>query len=154
MLGLKGDYMNTVIEKYGWKFSFDKNITSKYYENYLELCQCESCENFYKNVKFISNDVKDFLVQFGIDITKPIEQESIVADKSRQLVENTVYYAVNGNVIFSSNYDIQLGQSTIEVVPDELSPNTDISQPYFVFAVRDIWLPWTVDYNIDDIYDD
>lgn len=154
MLGLKGDYMNTVIEKYGWKFSFDKNITSKYYENYLELCQCESCENFYKNVKFISNDVKDFLVQFGIDITKPIEQESIVADKSRQLVENTVYYAVNGNVISSSNYDIQLGQSTIEVVPDELSPNTDISQPYFVFAVRDIWLPWTVDYNIDDIYDD
>lgn len=153
MLGLKGDNMYTVIEKYGWKFSFDKDKTSKYYKDYSELCQCESCENFYKNIKLISNDIRDFLVQFGIDIAKPIEQESIIANKSKQIVENTVYYAVNGNVVSTGTYDIHLGQSTIEVIPNEISPNTDISQPYFVLVVRDIWLPWTVDYNIDDIYD-
>lgn len=153
MHGLKGECMKTIIEKCGWKFSFDKNKTSTYYENYSDLCECESCKNFYKNVGFIPNDIRNFIEQFGIDITKPIEQESIIADKSQKIVEYTVYYAVNGEIISSSNSDILLGESIVQIVPKELSPNTDIPQPYFVFSVCDIWLPWTVDYNIDDIYD-
>ena len=153
MLGLEGNYMDILIEKYDWKFYFDKNRTLDYYENYSDLCQCESCRNFYENVNFIPNEIKNFLKQFGIDIAKPIEQVSIIADKSKKMVENTVYYAVNGNASSLNNSEITLGQSVIEVVPKEKSPNTNIAQPYFVFAVHDIWLPWTVDYNIDDVYD-
>lgn len=153
MLGLEGDNLNTFIEKNGWKFYFDKNKTLEYYETYTDLCQCESCQNFYNNVKFISDDIRNFVEQFGIDIAKPIEQESIIADKSKKMVDNTVYYAVIGKAISSNNFEITIGQSVVEIIPNEMSPNTDISQPYFVFAVRDIWLPWTVDYSIDDIYD-
>lgn len=153
MLGLEGDNLNTFIEKDGWKFYFDKNKTSEYYKTYTDLCQCESCQNFYKNVKFISDDIKNFVEQFGIDITKPIEQESIIADKLKKMVDNTVYYAVNGKVMSTNGLDITIGQSVVEIIPNEMSPNTNISQPYFVFAVRDIWLPWTIDYSIDDIYD-
>lgn len=144
--------MNTIIEKNGWKFIFDKNKTSKYYENYSDLCQCESCKNFYKNVKFISDDIRSFIEQFGIDINKPIEQQSIIADKTKKIVENTVYYAVIGEAIALNYSNIPIGQSIVQIIPKEISPNTDIPQPYFVFSVSDIWLPWTVDYNIDDVY--
>lgn len=153
MLWLEGDYLNTVIKKYGWEFCFDKNKTLKYYENYTDLCQCESCKNFYKNVKLISNDIRDFVEQFGIDISKPIEQESIIADKSNNMVDNTVYYAVNGKANSLDNCEIHIGKSVVEIISNEMTPNTDISEPYFVFAVHDIWLPWTIDYDINDIYD-
>lgn len=115
--------------------------------------QCESCKNFYKNVKLISNDIRDFVEQFGIDISKPIEQESILADKSNKMVDNTVYYAVNGKANSLDNCEIHIGKSVVEIIPNEMAPNTDIFEPYFVFAVHDIWLPWTVDYDINDIYD-
>lgn len=145
--------MNTLLEKYGWKFCFDKNKTVKYYKDYSDLCQCESCKNFYKNAKLIPNDIKNFVEQFGADITKPIEQESVIADKAKNIVENTVYYAVYGKATSLDNHEIPIGESVIEIVPKEKSPNTDISEPYFVIAVRDIWLPWTIDYDIDDVYD-
>lgn len=145
--------MNTLIERYGWKFCFDKYKTMKYYESYSDLCQCESCRNFYKNVKLISNDIKNFVKLFGVDITKPIEQEAIIVDKSKNIVENTVYYAVNGEAVSLDNPQIPIGESVVEIIPKEKSPNTDISEPYFVLAVREIWLPWTIDCNINDIYD-
>ena len=116
------------------------------------MCQCESCKNFYKNIKFVSDDIRSFIEQFGIDINKPIEQQSIIADKTKKIVENTVYYAVIGEAIALNNSNIPIGQSIVQIIPKEISPNTDISQPYFVFSVSDIWLPWTVDYNIDDVY--
>lgn len=145
--------MNTLIERYGWKFCFDKYKTMKYYESYSDLCQCESCRSFYKNVKLISNDIKNFVKLFGVDITKPIEQEAIIVDKSKNIVENTVYYAVNGEAVSLDNPQIPIGESVVEIIPKEKSPNTDISEPYSVLAVREIWLPWTIDCNINDIYD-
>jgi len=145
--------MNTMLESFGWKFSFDKNITQNYYENDSDLCKCESCQNFYKNINAVSDDIRNFIEQFGIDINKPIELESIIADKSKDVVEYTVYYAVNGNAISSTGTDILLGESIVQIIPNEISPNTDIPKPYFVFAISNLWLPWTVEYNIDDIYD-
>ena len=48
---------------------------------------------------------------------------------------------------------IQLEEYSISIVSKEASPNTDISEPYFVFAINNIWLPWTVDDNINECYD-
>ena len=153
LLRLKGDNMNTKLELFGWKFSFDKNITQNYYENYSDLCKCESCQNFYKNINAVSDVIRNFIEQFGIDINKPIELESIIADKSKDIVEYTVYYAVNGNATSLISNDILFGESIVQIIPDEISPNTYISKPYFVFAISNLWLPWTTDYNINDIYD-
>lgn len=73
--------MNKRMKAYGWEFYYDKDVTENYYKNYNDLCQCSSCRNFYKNVELIPEDVRMFMEQFGIDISKPIEQESIVANK-------------------------------------------------------------------------
>lgn len=153
MHGFKGDFMNNIISNNGWKFCFNKAATALYYENYTDLCQCASCRNFYKNTKYISADIRNFIEQFGADVAKPIEQESIIADKEQRIVENTLYYAVNGIAKSLNNSDIQIEQSSIRIIPKEASPNTDISEPYFVFAIYNIWLPWTVDDSMDESYD-
>lgn len=152
MLGLGGNVLTMFIEKNGWEFYFDKDKTSEYYKSYTDLCQCESCQNYYQNVNSVPSDIRIFLEQFGIDIAKPIEQISTIANKLKKAVDNTLYFAVVGKATSTNNTDIILGQINIEIVPNELSPNTEITEPYFVFAIRDIWLPWTVDYNLDEIY--
>lgn len=89
--------MTTTVKLYGWNFCFNKEITESYYKDYDDLCDCAMCRNFYNNAALINNDVRCFLEQFGIDVAKPIEQESIIADKSNNTVENAVYYVVNGS---------------------------------------------------------
>lgn len=152
MHGLRGDCMNTVINIFGWQFSFNKKLTENYYNSYNDLCDCASCRNFYKNVSLIHPDVKRFLEQFGIDVSKPIEQESLIADKPNKKVENTVYYAVNGTAYSPTNLDINIGSNCIKIVFPEFSPNTDMPEPYFVFSVDNIWLPWTVEDDIHKCY--
>lgn len=151
MRGLKGDYMNSIINC-KWKVNFDISVTELYYQNYTDLCQCASCRNFYKNANSVYVDTRKFIEQFGADIAKPIELESVVSDKKRGLVEYTLYYAVYGTIEILDESDIQIGKNSISAVPKEVSPNTDISEPYFVFAVYNIWLPWTVDDNINESY--
>lgn len=153
MHGLKGDYMNRIVINNRWKVHFDKAATALYYENYTDLCQCASCRNFYQNTDRVSADIRNFIEQFGADVTKPIEQESVIANKEQRLVEYTLYYAVNGTIDLLDEFDMQIGKNSIGVISKEATPNTDISEPYFVFAVYDIWLPWTVDDSIDESYD-
>ena len=73
-----------------------------------------------------------------------------MVNKLEKTVDNILYFVVVGKAI-STNNDIVLGPINIEIVPDELSPNIDITQPYFVLAVQDIWLPWTINCKPDDI---
>lgn len=152
MHGLKGDYMNNIIIDCKWKVDFDKSITELYYRNYTDLCQCASCRNFYENTNLLPVDVRKFVEQFGSDVTKPIELESVLADLEQRVVEYTLYYAVNGTIELLEKSDLQLNANRINIVPKEISPNTDISVPYFVFAIHNIWLPWTIDDNIYESY--
>ena len=145
--------MNSSIINCKWKANFDKSVTEIYYQNYTDLCQCASCRNFYQNANSVSVDIRKFIEQFGSDVTKPIELESILADKEQGIVEYTLYYAVNGTIELLEESDIQLEEYSISIVSKEASPNTDISEPYFVFAINNIWLPWTVDDNINECYD-
>lgn len=152
MHGLKGDSMNSIINS-KWKVRFDESATKLYYRNYTDLCQCASCRNFYQNVNCLSVDIRKFVEQFGADVAKPIELVSILAEKEQGLVEYTLYYAVHGTVELLDESDMQIGKSSISVVPKETSPNTDISEPYFVFEIYNVWLPWTVEDNINEFYD-
>lgn len=151
-LGLEGDILTMLIEKNGWEFCFDKDKTLEYYKSYTDLCQCEYCQNYYQNIDYIPSNVRSFLEQFGIDIAKPIEQVPVMVNKLEKTVDNILYFVVVGKAISTNNNDdIDLGPINIEIVPDELSPNTDITKPYFVLAVQDIWLPWTINCKPDDI---
>jgi len=147
----------------GWDFSFDKEATEQYYQAFSDLCECPMCRNFYLNADKIPADLRAFLEQFGIDPAKPPEQWSLTADKENMRVDNVIYYVVSGYATSQEGYEIDIGPISIVVnspKPDdvikcpEFSPNVDISEPYFVFSVYNLWLPWTVKDNIDECYPD
>lgn len=151
------------IEHGEWEFNVDIKSTAQYYKDYDGLCSCPMCRNFYLNAQNLQHDVRNFLEQFGIDVAKPIEQWSVAANKQENLVDNVLYYAVNGTVESWDKYEIDFGvinivvqapNSTDVVKCPENSPNTEIGEPYFVFEIFNVWLPWTVDDDINECYPD
>ena len=149
------------IEHGRWSFCVDIESTEHYYKNYDGLCSCAMCRNFYLNAERLHPDVKEFLEQFGIDVRMSIEQWSMTANKQENIVDNVLYYAVNGTAVSSDRYEIDFG--TINIVvhapkPDDVvrcpqnSPNTEIGEPYFVFEVFNVWTPWLVKDDINECY--
>ena len=55
------------------------NETRKCYEslNPLDMCQCDSCKNFYSQVSEMYPEVAAFLNGIGVDIEKPHESWSV-----------------------------------------------------------------------------
>jgi hypothetical protein len=147
----------------GWNFNVDVESTTEYYKNYDGLCDCAMCRNFYLNAPNLSSDIKNFLEQFGIDVGKPIEQWSVTANKHEKIVDNVLYYAVNGIAESLEGYEIDFGTINIIVqtpkpndvvkCPEHL-PNTKIREPYFIFEVYNVWTPWLVEDDINACYPD
>lgn len=153
--------MREKIHTYGYNFDFDKELTRNYYDNYDGLCSCATCQNFYANMHSFPLELRDFLEQFGIDISKPIEQWSTAADTELNIVNNIVYYAVNGTAKSNDGYEIDIGTVQIVVMPPnpddvihcpENSPNAEFLEPYFVFEIHNLWLPWIVEDDINTCY--
>lgn len=138
------------MKAYGWEFCYDREVTEKYYENYNDLCQCAYCRNVYKNLGAMPENVRIFMEQFGIDLSKPIDQFATEADKQTNTVENFLYYAVHGEAKASVRQNIYIDDICIEIVPREHSPYTDILEPFFVMQICAIWLPWTLEDSIDE----
>ncbi len=135
-----------------WRFSFDREKTVEYYRSFDNGCLCDACKNFYENVSSISDDIKGFLEQFGVDIRKPVEQDSYLKNRQQKKVSNILYYAVKGTVSEIGESVITIDDTIIEIVELDRAPNVDMFSPYFVFAVCDIVLPWSVSENIEEYY--
>ena len=108
---------------HGWSFEFDKQATQRNYESVV-LCECADCRNFYANADKMPRDLRKFLEQFGIDITRPIETWSTEADKENMLVNNNeIFYAVNGYAVSTIEPCEPIAIGGTAIYPDSVSPN-------------------------------
>jgi len=143
------------VEFQGWTFEFNKEVTTEYYANLHYDCSCASCRNFHKNIHEMPLDVKEFLENFGIDINNPIEKKSVIAIKDENKVEHEVCYCVKGIPKSMEGYEIDIGPVQI-VIYDHKNmkgiPHIKMQNPYFVFVIYNMYFPWTVDEDIDEIY--
>ena len=57
-----------MIKKMGYVFSVNIEQTEKYYETH-SLCDCESCRNYYAQIKDKFPKLDAFLREFGVDIS-------------------------------------------------------------------------------------
>lgn len=153
--------MGKQIKSYGWDFDVDIEKTRSYYERLDGLCDCAMCRNFYSNQQLILKELREFLEQFGIDVAKPIEQWSTIADKGNNIVDNTLYYPVKGYAKSTDGFEIDIGAVQIVVQEPRLDDvvhcpenaiNIEVTEPYFIFLVYNLWLPWVVEDNINDSY--
>jgi hypothetical protein len=144
--------MYELIKKEGWEFNVDIGVTKEYYLGYSDLCNCDGCQNFYKTIRGCSTEFISFLEQFGIDIEKPIETFWFVIDKQSKVIDYTAYYAVHGTAAKGS-YEIDFGTINVAVQSLKYSPNTEMPEPYFVFQVFNLLLPWVLSDHVENLED-
>lgn len=144
--------MYELIKKEGWEFNVDIDLTKEYYLGYSDLCNCGGCQNFYKTISGCSPEFITFLEQFGIDIKKPVETHWFVIDKQSKYIDYTAYYAVHGTAIKGS-YEIDFGSINVALQPLKYSPHTEMPEPYFVFQIFNLLLPWVLSDRAEDLKD-
>ena len=130
------DCMKT-IEKDDWKFSVDIEKTKEYYRTH-SICECADCRNFYAQAEEKLPKLKEFLSEFGVDISRPDEISSFTYEN--EIDYSTVYYTVCGEIVESSEYEIDICDNlflSIVVHDDFVCPNEQTGK-FFTFSVFQI----------------
>lgn len=133
-----------LIIKDAYKFSVDIEKTKEYYNTH-SLCDCVCCRNYYKQIAKELPKLKEFLVDFGVDISKPDEIMSVENEGFIDYLN--VDYTVCGNVINMSEYEIDVYDNLfLNVIVTEgfASPNEQTGE-YFTLSVTNIRLPWVLE---------
>ena len=133
-----------LIEKNNYKFSVDIEKTKEYYKTH-SLCDCVCCRNYYKQIEQELPKLKEFLDDFGVDISKPDEIMSV--ENEGYIDYLNVDYTVCGNVINMSEYEIDIYDNLfLNVIVTEgfASPNEQTGE-YFTLSVTNIRLPWVLE---------
>lgn len=139
------------MEKDGHKFFVKLNNTIDYYKTQEDmLCDCIGCRNYYTQIKSTFPILDKFLKDFGIDIEKPDEIESIDND-------NTIQYIMAGYTVcgtIDTNEEIQF--SINDSQPIRVTINQGFCFPngqadnYFNIIIDNFSLPYILDEPIGD----
>ena len=144
--------MLELIKKDDWEFSVDIDITKEYYRTHSDLCECDGCKNFYQTIRSHSVELTAFLEQFGIDVEKPMEVMWLEVDKQSKIIDYVAYYSIHGTAA-KGKYEIDFGTINIVVQPPKNSPDTEMLEPYFVFQIFNLLLPWALSGNMEEFDD-
>ena len=109
------------------------------------MCDCVCCRNYYKQIEQELPKLKEFLDDFGVDISKPDEIMSV--ENEGYIDYLNVDYTVCGNIINMSEYEIDIYDNLfLNVIVTEgfASPNEQKGD-YFTLSVTNIRLPWGLD---------
>ncbi len=133
-----------IIEIDEWKFSVDVEKTKAYYKT-NSLCECSNCCNFYAQIEEKLPKLKEFLSEFGVDISRPDESSSVELENSIDYL--SVDYTVCGEIIEESKKEIYISDNVcvgMFVYNDSISPNEQTGE-HFTFSVSKLELPWVLD---------
>ena len=85
----------------------DKMKTENYYRalNNENLCSCNYCRNYYKEVKETYLELSDYLARMGIDIEKPLETMPLEPFEG-SIEYIAVQYIAMGNATIFKNENI------------------------------------------------
>lgn len=116
--------------------------TREYY-SYLtndDLCQCDYCKNYVKEIKAAYPEAARYLDNIGIDIEKPFETMPLEPDEN----EN-IKYICGQYVVIGSSEGFQphsVGDIGIDIAIGH--PSTNISDEHFVIEIFNILLKWNI----------
>lgn len=134
-----------ILKLEGKKFDLDIEKTKEYYKTH-SLCDCVGCRNFYIQAKKKYPLLNNLLEKFGVDISKP--DEIAWGDvNDGELDYMVVHYTVNGKILETDEYEIDISDSTFLsiVVENGYVPNNQETEDYFVISVYGIFLPYILD---------
>lgn len=114
----------------------DIDKTKDYYKTKadMDLCQCETCKIYYKEVKERMPDLDIYLCEMGVDITKPFEAPAYGLKVDHDYEEYFAWYIVFGKC--DADYARKIGEHTIFATGGH--PKTGVEEDHFVLQVDDI----------------
>ncbi len=115
----------------------DIEKTKAYYAqiNYNDLCQCDDCKNYVKEIKSSYPFIDEYLAKLGIDITKPFETAPIDFDR-----ETIMYTMAKYVVMGTSNGFENTKINDVDIHITDSHPMTNITEPHFVIEICPIYL--------------
>ena len=136
--------MFTEIQKCGYVFLVDRDKTSEYYAAH-SICDCDGCQNFYRQIKGQFSELERFLTELGVDISRP---DNIMWYDADNCIGYNPCYTVTGNIKAFGEYEIDFGYLNAVFYQGD-DPTHDIpneqTEPYFVIEIFNITLPWVID---------
>ena len=140
-----GDGM-AIIEKEDYVFDVDIDKTREYYAT-RTLCDCNECQNFYRQAESTFPKLKDYLSHFGIDISRPDEICSTYHwGEDRYFA---VSYTAVGECVKCGEYEIDIedGGTVISLVinKDPVFPHEQEEGRCFEIVLYNVRLPWVLE---------
>ena len=107
------------------------------------LCNCEYCQNYFKEVRKTYPKVAEYLDSIGVDISKPFETSPMDPDENGFIDYLVVQYIVLGD---SKDFNETVISDVDEVNIDRATsyPGTNLDEPHFVIDIHPITLKWTM----------
>lgn len=134
----------TNIQKNDYVFSVEVEKTQEYYKTH-SICDCVCCRNFYAQIKSKLPKLNDFLIEFGVDISRPDEIMSIEMEDYIDYIN--VDYTVCGRVKSFGDCEINLQDNMLLsiIITDGFASPNEQTGDYFTISIMKIKLPWVLD---------
>ncbi len=135
-----------IINKEDYIFNIDIEKTKDYYQQ-RTLCECDECQNYYRQAEDTFPTLKKFLSDFGIDIARPDE---ICSTYHSGVVEyDAVAYTAIGECIKCGEYEIDMKDGglflNLVINKSPVFPNEQEDIQCFEIVIYNIHLPWVLE---------
>ena len=132
-----------IIEKEDYIFDVDIEKTKEHCSA-GPLCDCYECRNYYRQAAYAFPKLKNFLLDFGIDIARPAEIHSTYHKGAVDY--HTVTYTVVGECIKFGKYEFDMEDGGLFINPvistTPVFPNEQQCFEIFIYNIR---LPWALE---------
>lgn len=116
--------------------------TREYY-SYLtndDLCQCDYCKNFSKEIRTAYPAVTEYLQKIGVDIEKPFETMPLDPDD-----DGMIEYIGAQYIVMGSDEGFQSAViSDTKIFITQSHPNVKLEDEHFVIEIFPVFLKWTI----------
>lgn len=105
-----------------------------------DLCNCEYCQKYIREIKTTYSKVSEYLFPFGVDIEKPLETIPLETDEKGNIEYLSAQY-----IVWGKSKDFV--KTTIESVTVDIAkshPETQIGVEHFVIEIYPIELKWVM----------
>ncbi len=113
--------------------------TKKYYDDLTDadICDCEYCRNYVREVKAAYPELTGYLEKIGADIEKPFEAIPVCPADGVMFYSGVQYVVMGTADDFNETY-----VGDVRIFITDSHPMTDIEEEHFVIEISPIYLKW------------
>ena len=115
----------------------NKEKTKQYYDHITaaDICDCEYCQNYVREVKAAYPELVEFLNSIGVDIEKPFEAIPVGPVNGKMLYSGAQYVIMGTADVFK-----ETSVGDVRIFITDSHPMTEIEEDHFVIEISPIYL--------------